>query len=308
MDGQSSLPVPPHLTSTQKAKVKDGSLPVGGAPPVDIPRFDQLPRRTGAMPAQREAEQMPQPNKRAAEEIKADFLAAQAALEQAQKTGQAPAATGTPGAAQGIQDAVDQPWPPKEPMPQQAQAPVQSEAPAEGEGPTVGDVQEHNNEFGWNAYHAALQESNFDTPELRRAIEGRCPEISIEDLILTESVTQRHLIIPGKLEVVFRSLTTEEDMSIKKYMYELTGSDRYILDSLTLMTLTCGLVSFNDAPMPDHRIRKDGEEETDKDLLAAKMVRVKGLPLSIISLLTVVYTWFDQRVRKQLVVEALGKS
>jgi hypothetical protein len=275
------LPVPQRMSPTQRAKIKDEDLPVGGAPPIkDLPRFDKMPPPR-PMPENVEKAQLPQARQaRSPEEIKSDFQKLAEMTQQQQQP--------TPP-----QEAKSPPPPKEEPAPEE-----------DDSGPTLGDL----NDFGWGAYHDNLQdESDYRKPEVREAIESRCAEIEIGDLILYESVNQRHIIIPGQLEVVFRSITASEDLAIKDVIYRTVGSQRYILDTLTLMTLCCGLKTFNDAELPDHMEMKDGERFFNESRFNEKMKVLKGLSLPVVSLLSVAYIWFDQRIRRQLVMGVLGK-
>jgi len=305
------LPVPPGMvaegsTPTRKAKIQHDELPVGGAPPVDAPAFKDAPKR--AMPQHVEEAQLPANHqKRSPEEVKADFEKAAAIMSRGQVT-----STGTPDRAVSLQDtpvaaqaAVAQP---ETPQPDPSE-PLPDAIESDDDGPTFGDMRSTGS-FAWEEYHAAMQEkSDFRRPEIRRAIEGRSGDIDVEDLILYESVSQRQIIIPGKLEPVFRTLTTAEDLAMKDWVYALKGSDRYILDTLTAMTITMGLKSFNDADLPDHRAPNEaGEMVPDEELFQKKMKIVTALGASIVGILSVSYKWFDERVRKTLVTGVLGKS
>jgi len=279
------LPLPKGVSATQKSKVKSDDLPVGGAPPVTMPNFADAAAQRRAVPARVEEQQLPVNNqRRSPEEVKADFEAATALISK-----------GMEGAAETSTETAPEPPKPESSF-------------DEDDGPTFGDLR-GSTSFDWDEYHATLQEtSDFRRPEIRKAVEARCTELNIEDLILYESVSQRQVIIPGKLEPVFRSLTTLEDLALKQWVYELRGSDRYILDTLMAMTLTMGLKAFNDVDLPDH-MKKDesGERAPDKELFEAKMKIVKNLGSSIVGILVVTYKWFDERVRRTLITGVLGK-
>lgn len=311
-------------SATQRAKVEDEALPVGGAPPVDIPAFDKIQPR--AIPEQTEAQQLPSQHQRPArspEEIQADLKKATELFSQGQVT----APQNTPAQAQGLPDAapgaspVAPPPSPvtPDPAPQAqttipANSPQQPPAPPAPEpeldepgGPTVGDFRD----YPWDVYQKEVQKksSDFNTPKIRKAIEDRVAPIPTANLIMYESVDRVYPIIPGTLEVTFRSLTAQEDMMIKDKMFEVQGSDRYVLDTLILMTLTCGLKVFNGATLPDHMKTDDvGNLVVDEDRLKVKMGVIQRLSLQVVSLLSVVYGWFDEHIRSQMVDEILKKS
>lgn len=281
-----------------QAKERAGSRD-RGAPPVAAPRFDQVSRNApptegaGALPKQ---DQQRQP--RDIEVIKKDLEEAAQAL-QAQKEASGPA------------------------------EPTKEVAASEEKRPTLGDVK---GAKYWEEYRSSLQdfdeslnpdkkpedydeegdlwesEGDFRQNKIRKAVEARLKPLQIHDIILYESVEQRQVLIPGVFEVVFRSLTTNEDMAIKDMVYELVGSDRYILDCLTVMTLTCGLKSFNDAELPSHMVEKDGEYVVDKEKFKSKYAKVRSFGLHNVALMSVAYMWFDKRIRGQIIDEVLGKS
>jgi hypothetical protein len=271
-----------------------------GAPPIAPPRFDQVaqgaPPTEGAGALPKEQEQRPT---RPPEVIKKDMEEMAKVLQKQQdESGRAD--------------------------------PVKSLEPSEAtREPTLGDVK--GPKF-WDEYRSSLQkfddslrpdpkpeeldaegdlwesDGDFRQGSIREAIESRLEPLQTHDIILYESVEQRHVIIPGTLEVMFRSLTTNEDMAIKELVYELVGSDRYVLDCLTVMTLTCGLKSFNGAELPTHLVEKDGDLVVDKEKFKTKYARVRALNLHTVALLSVVYMWFDKRIRSQIISSILGKS
>lgn len=313
------LPVPEGMSPVARARVKPGDLPVGGAPPISsLPRFDKMPP-PHAIPRAAEG-QLPQQQQppRSPEEIKADWERASQLLSQ----GKVPP-TNRPEDARPLQDTsrpplnmwkkedysnIAAPWDvqqvaPPPPAPPSV-PPPQSEGGTEDGGPTFGEL----SDFDWDAYHMEQKNSDFRAPEIKAAIQARSSDIDIGDIILYESVEQRQIIIPDKLEVVFRTLTANEDIAIKDYIYRLVGGTRYVVDMLTLMTLTCGLKAFNDAELPDHMALEAGERVWNDEKFEAKMRAVKGLGIQVVSLLSITYFWFDQSVRKKLVAGVLGKS
>ena len=302
------LPVPSHLrgsTPTKKAKVEDDALPVGGAPPVTVPSFDAIPRR--AVPQHTEEQQLPtqgQNPPRAPEAIKADFERAASLFN----TRDNATTSSNPVSLDDVSPTAD---PPRTTIPANSKVAKKSVVDDEedrdyDDGPTVGDMRD----YPYDSYRKEVERQNitFNTPEIRKAIESRLEPIPTEHIVLYESVSQRFPIIPGTLEVTFRSLTAGEDMAIKDAMYKIVGSDRYVLDTLILMTLTCGLKSFNGAALPDHMITNEaGNRVLDEERMSVKLEAVKRLPLQIVALLSITYGWFDEAIRGLLVKEILGK-
>jgi hypothetical protein len=134
----------------------------------------------------------------------------------------------------------------------------------------------------------------------REAIESRCGEIDLEQLLFNQEVRQRVPIIPGKLEPTFRSVSTNEDLYTKRKMAGLEGSRQYIMDTFGLMNLTCGLYSINGREIPTH-LDKDGVP--DDKLFEVKMKFLMKFPIQVISDLSANYAWFNRRVSKLLVID-----
>jgi hypothetical protein len=143
----------------------------------------------------------------------------------------------------------------------------------------------------------------------RKEIESRCAEMDIEDLIMKEEVRQRVPIVPGKFEVIFRSITPEENLFVKKYVTKSdTGqSDQYILEKFSLCQLTCAVVSINDKPliMGDHLNQNGDIDEVVFEKKLRILMRKSGY---VIADLGLNYSWFDVRVRKLLNPDTLGNG
>lgn len=138
------------------------------------------------------------------------------------------------------------------------------------------------------------QVDEMNTPELRRAIEERCGELSIEQLIEEGEVRQDVPIIRQKLIVTYRTITGDEDLAIKRRMYGTQGGDQYIYDMLSMSHLTAGLYAINNRPLPSHLENKRWNE----DLFKSKFTIVRSYPLAMLASLSINFTWFDQRTRK----------
>jgi hypothetical protein len=134
-------------------------------------------------------------------------------------------------------------------------------------------------------------------PERRKRIEARLEPLDIAELIIQGEIRQWIPIIPGKFEVEFRSPSIDEDLCIKRLMFEEKGGERYILDKYVLMNLAVGLVSINGQELPTHL---DNAGRFDEIKFLKKFDRVKRLPIQLIADLGIQYLWFDIRVRRLL--------
>ncbi len=140
----------------------------------------------------------------------------------------------------------------------------------------------------------------------RKEIEGRLEPMKLEDLIMRDEVRQLIPIVPGKFEIVFRSVTPSESLFVKKYLYkEQMPNDAYALERYSLCMLCCSLMSINSEKFPDHR---DMNGEPDEKMFEIKMKSLVRKSAYIVADLGVQYQWFDIRVRKLMSPDDLGNG
>jgi len=140
---------------------------------------------------------------------------------------------------------------------------------------------------------------SLDTEELREAIEKRCEEMTIDQLIEDGELRQVVPIVRDKLLVEFRTVSGEEDLGMKRELYkERNAPDIYLFDKLNMMQLAAGLYSINNKPLPDHLNER---RRFDPKAFEVKFNKVQALPLPFLASLSINYTWFDHRARKLFV-------
>jgi hypothetical protein len=289
MENKSSLPVPNSATTAAK-KAKSRDMPVGGAPPISL--------STDMHSAQERARV-----------IESDEKVKQAMEWQSKTSGREPSAT--PGqmgkrsqeeTANDIKTAlgVMQKESYKEPEKQEENE-AEGDPISEDKSSYLSDL----DEFEWEKLRKETDKSDFNRPELKIAIEKRCRKISVEEMVMSGFTTQDVPIIPGKLEVRFQTIRTEDDLKIKQSLFSEEGSDRYIMDKYGVMNLALGLVSINKYPLPDH---KDSNGDYDEELFKRKLSAVMRYALPLIGIMSVNFYWFDTRVRKSIHDEALGNG
>jgi hypothetical protein len=140
---------------------------------------------------------------------------------------------------------------------------------------------------------------DLDTPELREAIEDRCTPMTIDQLIEEGELRQLVPIVREKFIPVFRTISGQEDLAIKRELYkERNAPDIYLFDKLNMMQLAAGVYEINGKPLPDHL---DGKRRFDKELFLAKFNKINAMPLPMLASLSINYTWFDRRARKLFV-------
>jgi hypothetical protein len=137
---------------------------------------------------------------------------------------------------------------------------------------------------------------DLDTEELKDAIEARCTTMTIDQLIEEGELRQAVPIVREKFVVVFRTISGEEDLALKRELYiERNAPDIYLFDKLNMMQLAAGVYSINDRPLPDHL---NDKRRFDKELFLLKFRKVNAMPLPMLASLSINYTWFDRRARK----------
>ena len=143
----------------------------------------------------------------------------------------------------------------------------------------------------------------------RKWIESRLKAMAVEDLLMHGEVKQTVHIIPGKLAVVFRSASVDEDMEVKRMMFGVQGTDLYISNRYSMMQLTTSLYSIvtpsGEDILPSHL---DSDKNFNEDLFNKKFAHVKKWPTQFAQDLVNNYIWFDDRVKKLFVAEDLGNG
>lgn len=139
----------------------------------------------------------------------------------------------------------------------------------------------------------------LDTEELRTAIEKRIVTMSIDQLIEEGELRQDVPIVRDKFVVTFRTISGEEDLSIKRQLYtERNAPDIYLFDKMSTMQLAASLYAINGRPLPDHL---NDKRRFDKELFALKFKQVNAMPIPMLASMAINFTWFDHRARKLFV-------
>lgn len=136
------------------------------------------------------------------------------------------------------------------------------------------------------------------SPKRRKEIEDRLSPMNVTDVIFYGEIRQDVPIIPDKLVVSYRSVSVEEDLSVKQMMYGESGGDRYLMDKYTIMQLTLALVSINGDELPTHL---DEKKRFNEEKFLRKYEKVSKFAIQFAADLGVQYLWFDERVRRLFV-------
>jgi hypothetical protein len=141
----------------------------------------------------------------------------------------------------------------------------------------------------------------------RAAIEARCEPMNLADLIIRDEVRQVVPIVPKSFEVVFRSMTPDENLFIRRYLSKKDPgqNDQYLIEKFGLLQLACCLVSINGKDLPPHQ---DVRGDIDEDAFEVKLKMLTRKSGYVVADLGINYYWFDIRVRKLLNPDSLGNG
>lgn len=203
---------------------------------------------------------------------------------------------------------VQQPVPqPHVPAPTPAQKPEQQGAePEESEREQVQRALERMDDYDLDALREALVKDLLNNEEQRTIIEARLEPLDLSELVVDGRISQLVPVVPGKFEPEFQSMTGEEELALKRLLFQerrsLDAPDRYLLDKYRLMCIACGLRAVNRSVFPTHL---DTSNRFSDELFSQKFDRVLRLPFHMLASLAANYYWFDIRVRKLFTAENL---
>lgn len=159
-------------------------------------------------------------------------------------------------------------------------------------------------DFDFDTFRQMMMKDLLNNPEQKDIVEERIKPMDISDLIMEGSVAQEVILVPGKFWVVFRSVSGEDDLAVKRLLMQeaktVQVDDRYYLDKFAFMTLTLGLESICGNPLPGC---KDVKGRFNEEQFWKKYDFVTSLNIHMIASLGVNYFWYDVRVRKLFVAE-----
>lgn len=139
----------------------------------------------------------------------------------------------------------------------------------------------------------------------RKAIEARCLEMDIMELITNGVVEQTVPIAPPKFVVTFKSLSGKENLLIQSIIAkETSNTDKiskwYITHKIGMLQLATSIVRINNKAYPTI---KGVDGKPSEELLLKKFELISELPIDIIMDLDVNYIWFTERVKSLSVVD-----
>jgi len=192
------------------------------------------------------------------------------------------------------------------PKPPSAPEPVEKADAAPASKEEVSEMVEQMDDFELDSYARMLEEDMLNNDRRRKSIEKRCKDMDLADLITEGTVMQTVPIVPGKFEVTLRSVSSGEDLEVKRMLYNIRREvPRYQVDAYSIMSLTLAVHAINGHPLPDHNDESGNFSEVK---FRKKFELVKKYPTQMVADLGINYIWFDLRVKRLFTVEALGNG
>lgn len=220
----------------------------------------------------------------------------------------------SPETVQGLQQLAEFQLPqqeaPKEPEPQlQDIGKTTEEAFSKDQKQEIKEALKEMDEFQLDQFRQAITKDPLNNEEQRKIIESRLKPMTIDELIMTLTVTQDVPIIPGKLIATFKHPPGDVDLAIKRMIMNETKSlevsERYFLDKFALMALCANLHAINNKPFPDYR---DDSGEINEEMFYKRLNRMLRLPMYMLASLGINAQWFDARVKKLFVADVVGNG
>ena len=169
---------------------------------------------------------------------------------------------------------------------------------------SVSDQLRKMDDLDFEALRREMIKDILKNPKQKDAVEARCKELDIDELIMNNYVRQRVPIIPATdtskgFEPTFESMRGDVELTLKRLLVKESKSvavtEAYLLDKYAVMTTAAGVVAINGNPLPS---MYDSQGEFDEELFWEKFDWLLKRPIHMLASLGIHYSWFEQRVRK----------
>lgn len=164
-------------------------------------------------------------------------------------------------------------------------------------------------QFDFDKWRQSLMRDVLNNEQQKKIIESRLKPMDVGDLITRGYIIQRVDINPGRFWVEFKTLDGETDLSLKRLIMEdsrsVEVSDRYYLDKFGLMSVAAVVHKINDRAYGDIT---DENGNFHDERFRKKFNQLLKLPMPMLASLGANALWFDIRVRKLFVAEAVGNG
>jgi len=140
----------------------------------------------------------------------------------------------------------------------------------------------------------------------RETIEARLGSLDISDMIMKREIQQVVPVVPGKLELTFRTMSQKEGLWILQYIFDFPGSTLYTQELLSTCRLVASVIAINGKYLPEHRegVGQSGES-VSKEGFKKKMEALSSFPIQFIADMSVQLIWFEDRVNDLFGLDAL---
>jgi hypothetical protein len=141
----------------------------------------------------------------------------------------------------------------------------------------------------------------------RKAVEARLKDIDLSEGLATGEFTQLVPVVPGKLEIMYRTVSQVENDNFRRILFNWNAEDARAQtlagERYGLMQTIAAVVRINGNEMPKHFDLSN--KQFDEKTFLSKFELVSSYPTPLIHCLGVHAFWFDQRVRKLFTADAL---
>lgn len=158
----------------------------------------------------------------------------------------------------------------------------------------------------------ARSQDPLNTKEQKEAADKLVGDVDVLAAFETNEFTQIVPVIPGMLQVKYRSVSPQEDIYLRAKVFERVNKDPTLqpasAELYRLMYLAVGIVMINGEPLPPHSYEEGLTVKFDDDQLFMKTDYLIRKPLPMIHALTTHQSWFEQRVRKAFLLADVGNG
>jgi hypothetical protein len=161
-------------------------------------------------------------------------------------------------------------------------------------------------EFDLSGEEPEEEEELTEDEKLRKAVEGRITDvIDIGRYLMNGETSQKVPVIPGKLEITFRTVTDLEEAFVdEKLALDKGATARVFLRQSNEWALAFHISGINGTAWPATVV----QGEINEVALQKRLAHIKKLSSPVFQLITQNLVWFLERVNKALTVEALGNG
>lgn len=147
----------------------------------------------------------------------------------------------------------------------------------------------------------------------REAVARRVKEIDLAQGLLTNEFTQVVPIVPDKLTVTFRCLTTGENNELRLILYEEIAKDarksQIGNELFGFYQTVASVLSINKTELVRHMTRDNQNNLVfERTIFERKLRQFYEFPMQLISVLGMHGAWFDRRVRELFVTTEAIKN